>query len=678
MKKKNKSKYGIIIGIVLAIIVIASALLILLFKEDKKTSLTILEKRWIEDNKNQIIDFGITYDIPMYTLSGEGVIFEYLSALEKNTGLEFNKVPYEINSEITQEYYFSNVTELPKDNYILLDSTNYVLISKENKEIKMLQQTDIIGVLKNDLELSKYYTDLGATYKSYDTVSTLIEAYKNNNIKYMILPHSVYLKSILQLSDSYIVKNITEMQQYYIIKLSSKNKKLNSIIKKYYEKWSTENKDRLYNEALLELYYSEKNIDQQKSNTLNAKTYTYGYIENLPYEGIINGTLYGIVGEYLKQFSKLTGTDFEYKAYKSVNELKNAIENKEIDIAFGYYETENEKNIKSLNIDDINFVILTNTNNDLIVNSLKSLKGKEVSVIKDTIIRDYILNNSEATLKEHNTLKSLLESRNGNSIIVIDEATYEYYRDTVLKDYSVIYRNTISNGYKFLISNSDENELFSEIFDYYLSFTDGNYRKEGFLNLVKEKSSFKNSEKKYLGYALILMIVLLVIISRILKIGKQNKQNRREEKIRFIDMLTSLKNRNYLNSHMSEWNDNKVYPQAIVVIDLNNIKYINDNYGYEEGDSVIGMAANILINTQLENTDIIRTDGNEFLVYMVGYDDKKVIAYIRKLYKELQQLPHEFGAALGYSMIEDDIKTIDDAINEATLDMRKNKENLEQ
>ena len=143
-------------------------------------------------------------------------------------------------------------------------------------------------------------------------------------------------------------------------------------------------------------------------------------------------------------------------------------------------------------------------------------------------------------------------------------------------------------------------------------------------------------------------------------------------------MLTSLKNRNYLNSHMSEWNDNKVYPQAIVVIDLNNIKYINDNYGYEEGDSVIGMAANILINTQLENTDIIRTDGNEFLVYMVGYDDKKVIAYIRKLYKELQQLPHEFGAALGYSMIEDDIKTIDDAINEATLDMRKNKENLEQ
>ena len=32
------------------------------------------------------------------------------------------------------------------------------------------------------------------------------------------------------------------------------------------------------------------------------------------------------------------------------------------------------------------------------------------------------------------------------------------------------------------------------------------------------------------------------------------------------------------------------------------------------------------------------------------------------------------GATLGYSMIEDDIKTIDDAINEAVLEIRASKE----
>ena len=91
---------------------------------------------------------------------------------------------------------------------------------------------------------------------------------------------------------------------------------------------------------------------------------------------------------------------------------------------------------------------------------------------------------------------------------------------------------------------------------------------------------------------------------------------------------------------------------------------------------VIKKAASILINNQQEHTDIVRTDGNEFLIYMVGFDEKSVIDYTRKISKELKELPHGFGATLGYSMIEDDIKTIDDAINEATLSMRQAKEKL--
>ena len=44
------------------------------------------------------------------------------------------------------------------------------------------------------------------------------------------------------------------------------------------------------------------------------------------------------------------------------------------------------------------------------------------------------------------------------------------------------------------------------------------------------------------------------------------------------------------------------------------------------------------------------------------------------LSKELKKLPHEFGAGVGFSMILDEIKTLDDAINEATINMRKDKE----
>lgn len=139
-------------------------------------------------------------------------------------------------------------------------------------------------------------------------------------------------------------------------------------------------------------------------------------------------------------------------------------------------------------------------------------------------------------------------------------------------------------------------------------------------------------------------------------------------------MLTSLKNRNYLNLNIPSWDENDTYPQAIVVVDLNNVKYVNDNYGHEAGDDLIVKAAGILVNTQLENSEIIRTDGNEFLIYLVGYSDQQINTYTKKLTKEMKELPHGFGAAIGYSMITDDIKLIDDAINEATLDMRTHKE----
>jgi len=179
---------------------------------------------------------------------------------------------------------------------------------------------------------------------------------------------------------------------------------------------------------------------------------------------------------------------------------------------------------------------------------------------------------------------------------------------------------------------------------------------------------------KYVGIALGILLILTLIILGIKSKRNKEKTIKKEEKMKFIDVMTSLKNRNYLNYNMEKWDSNVIYPQCFVVIDLNNIKDINDSHGHEEGDNVIKKAASILIINQLENTDIMRTDGNEFLVYMVGYSEKDVVSYTRKIYKELKELPYGYGASIGYSMILDDIKTVDDAINEATLEMRKNKE----
>ena len=157
-----------------------------------------------------------------------------------------------------------------------------------------------------------------------------------------------------------------------------------------------------------------------------------------------------------------------------------------------------------------------------------------------------------------------------------------------------------------------------------------------------------------------------------------NTKVKNNEKIRYVDMLTCLKNRNYLNDRIEIWNQNTVYPQCVVVLDLNNVKYLNDTFGHEEGDKQIKAVANVLFKTQLENTELLRTDGNEFMIYMVGYTEKKVVSYIKKLLKEFKKLPYEYGVAIGFSMINDDLKLIEDAFNEAMLMMRKNKSTFEE
>jgi len=187
----------------------------------------------------------------------------------------------------------------------------------------------------------------------------------------------------------------------------------------------------------------------------------------------------------------------------------------------------------------------------------------------------------------------------------------------------------------------------------------------------------KRSNKKYIILGLILLpLLVLAVVYLILKKKKTVKEVKKEDRRKYTDILTSLKNRNYLNLQMEAWESSKVYPQSVVVVDLNNVKYVNDNYDHEAWDQLIVNATSILVNTQLENSEIIRTDGNEFLIYLVGYSDKQIDTYCKKLTKELKELPHGFGAAIGYSMIVDDIKTIDDAINEAALDMRTSKEKI--
>lgn len=683
MKKKL-----IIILPLLVVAIVFIGVFIYYNREDAKTSLTVNEKKWVEENDTTMIDINVINDYPLYGLNGEGVFFNFLEDFENNVGLEFNKIAYSKDSELednnTYSFKILNNEDKLSNNDLLIANDGYIAIGKSYMRINKVSDMSNItfGVFSSDVAEISYYLKTGTNlaFRSYNTIDELFTALDNDEVGMIIVPNIMYLDKTIENNSYYINYYFTEMSKKLVLTLSSdkSNARLNTIIRKYFEKWKTDNYVDEYNDVYFNYYITENKVSSAESTDLVKKNYVYGYVENYPYEVEVDGVVSGIAGEYLNRMSRLTDISFSYKKYGSIEALRKAIEKGDVDIYFDYYNfaTVNDDYKETISTFIEDYVILGKRSDNHVVNSFESLKDEEIAMINNTSLYNYFENNSRSDITVYDTNSDLVENAN-DKMLVVDKEVYNLYKNTTFKDYDVLYQDTMMNDYKFMVKNN--NNTFYNLFNYIITTNSYyNYRNNGLADIsrsIVERSSF-------MGLFLIILIIVsipliaLAFLYLYFKRKRKIKKVKKEDRHKYTDLLTSLKNRNYLNKKAPDWEASKVYPQAVVIIDLNNVKYVNDNYGHEEGDKLIVTAASTLVNTQLENSEIIRTDGNEFLVYLVGYSERQVETYAKKLEKEMKNLPHDFGASVGYSMIEDDIKTLDDAINEATLEMMTKKQGL--
>ena len=649
-------------------------------KEDKTTTLNVTEKRWVEENKDLEFDFDVINDYPLYGINGEGVIFDFIADFEKNIGLTFNQIPFlkdsTPDSDNIKIKVLNNGEKIGKKD-LLLFNDNYVAVGKEYQRINHIKdiKNTSFGVLEEDLDEVSFYLKSGTnlSYKSYGNITDLFKALDDGVVNMVVIPNIMYLDYTIQKDKYYINYYFTEMSKQIVISLGS-DKKLNAIVTKYYNKWRQTNYIKEYNDAYLDYYMKKNELDAKTKAKLVSKNYVYGYVENPPYEQKVNNKVAGIAGEYIDRISRLADINFKYKKYPSKKALKKAIEKGEVDIYFDYYNYSDDKYQATLSTFIEDYVVLGRQKDNHVITSFESLKDQEIAMISGDSLYNYFSNNSRAKITEYDDIETLVKEAD-DKLIVVDNEIYSYYQNDIFKKLKLIYIDTMMNDYKFMVKSN--NEAFYDLFNYIINTNSYyNYKNSGLENLNASILEESTLEEVYTIVLLIIFVPLLIfgIIYLFLKKKKQVKKIKITDRHKYTDMLTSLKNRNYLNAKTPEWEDCEVFPQAMVIVDLNNVKYVNDNYGHEEGDQLIIKAASILVNTQLENSEIIRTDGNEFLIYLVGYSERQVSTYTKKLSKEMKNLPYEFGAAIGFSMITDEIKTIDDAINEATLEMITNKE----
>ena len=679
-KKKNVNKKKILlIGLPLVLLAIIVFVAIAVNKSNnEKGVFSLLEKRWIEKNKNISVDVSVLNDIPIFGEEGEGVFFDFLDDFSKETGIKFNMVPYKLGATPTSKYSFEMKSNSNlKDTDLLFYSDEYALVSKDNKRIKRI--TDLknvtIGALETDIDSirSSFEDNDSIIYNSYNNIDAVIDALQANDIVYAVIPKTIYINEIFS-NNFYIVHNISELNNECVLNVNGSDNTLNSIFRKYYTRWSKNELEKSYNKRLLTLYFESKEIDDVTIANFEGKEYTYGYVKNLPYESKINDEFIGYNSEILDGFAKSMNITFKIKEYNSTRDLLTNLNNEKIDVAFNYYNFTDLAN----NFDETvspykeKVIVLTHINNTkTIVPSLKSLKNQEVVMI-DNKLSDYISKNYNANVKTFKKTGSLFNSLNENSIVVLDYNVYDHYRNTELNNFKVVYEDEIEGvDYNFIVLNKSSNKGFVGLFKFYIS----NIEPDLYMARAKVKLA-KDSKKIDLTFVYILvgLFVLLGISLIYIRIKYKNNKISKNDRLKYVDGLTSLKNRHYLNKNYEKWQSNKIYPQAIIIVNVNKVGHINDVYGHNEGDMVLKKAANILMNNQLEQSDIVRTNGDEFLIYLIGYEENKVIAYMRKLNKEFKNIPYGFGATLGYSMIVDDVKTIDDAINEAVLEVKTNKE----
>ncbi|SHM30319.1 sensor domain-containing diguanylate cyclase [Ruminococcus flavefaciens] len=127
-------------------------------------------------------------------------------------------------------------------------------------------------------------------------------------------------------------------------------------------------------------------------------------------------------------------------------------------------------------------------------------------------------------------------------------------------------------------------------------------------------------------------------------------------KISSFDILTGVKNRNAMNQRIDDiidGKDNLPEKTAVIFVDLNGLKQINDNGGHATGDRLLKLSADILKNT-FADSDIYRAGGDEFMVLAANISEKELEERLESL-RLYRTGSEEVSFALGYCYSEGEI-----------------------
>ena len=118
------------------------------------------------------------------------------------------------------------------------------------------------------------------------------------------------------------------------------------------------------------------------------------------------------------------------------------------------------------------------------------------------------------------------------------------------------------------------------------------------------------------------------------------QERRKIEHDRDYDLLTNIYNRRAFHNAMQELfeHPDALKTGALIMLDLDDLKYINDTYGHDYGDEYIRNTADTLthVSSRFPHSLVARMSGDEFYIFLYGADSKEEIrGFVREMHSAL-------------------------------------------
>ena len=407
--------------------------------------------------------------------------------------------------------------------------------------------------------------------------------------------------------------------KYFLVtskKFINKNIKLVKKINRFFEENFDFNENRIYQTLFITSLYLHKKINFNKIlfenyNLKKEKEEIPLIVDTTlkwpPFNFGKNNNLYGIGVDFWKLIAKKANLTYKFNVVNCWSDVLKDIKDKKADLTINTSETKDRKKYAVFSKPYASFPLAVVCRSDENFNSIKDVNSLAVgkNYTAEKLMKKYYPNLNY--IETANTLSALKLVKNKKVDCAVDILPVMLW--DINKNHLMNMQIAFKTPFKFnvqIMVSKDKSYLIPKINKAINSIS--SEKREKIINSYIGTVLVNKLEIDWKIIGLIVLVVLIIVGLLIFRIKHLSKEAK-------YDPLTKLLNRRGVLKELNSEEEG-----AVLYMDIDHFKNINDTYGHEKGDEVLKKLGKILKKSFRKNDIIGRWGGEEFVVVLPKTD----------------------------------------------------------